>query len=520
MLEALEGPKNRGQQVQVRHIPLPVNGWSTRDKYTASFTREALRYCALIDNWMVIEGRLEVRPGFSTYATGMTDPVYSMMEYAGPDGTRKIFAATYATSSACKIWDVTSSGAASSVHTGLSGAEWQHVMFATTSGSYLMMANGADAVKAFDGTSWTTPTLTGVTSANIIGITSHKGRLWLTEKSTLNAWYLPAFAITGTVSKFNLATFCKRGGYLMGIASWSLDSGTGPDDYIVFVTSEGEVVVYSGLDPNSVDEWSLVGVYKIDRPISRRCFTKFGADLAIFTESGIVRLSQILGGARPRDAISDPIREAFVAAVGGARSTFGWEVFEYSTRGWLMANVPLSVSNKYEQYIFNPLMGAWFRFTGLNGRAWVQSGNYLYFGGTGETYIWDNGQADDDGSAVTADIGFAWWNYGAATVKRFSLMRPHFFTDGEVTPIAEMKCEFDESDPVSEGAGAEAVTGTEWDAGDWDTFDWASGLVAIREWLTAEGEGTVAAPRIKVSTLSARIALTAVDVAYMDGGIL
>lgn len=520
MLEALEGPKTRGQVVQVRHIPLPVNGWSLRDKYTASFTREALRYCAHIDNWMIIEGRLEIRPGLTTYATGMTDPVYSMMEYAGPDGTRKVFAATFAAANACKIWDVTSSGAATSVHTGLVGAEWQHTMFATTSASYLMMANGADAVKAYDGTSWTTPALTGVTSANIIGITAHKGRLWLTEESTLNAWYLPAFAITGTVSKFNLATFCKKGGYLMGIASWSVDGGGGPDDYIVFVTSEGEVVVYAGIDPNSVDEWTLIGIYKVDRPISRRCFAKFGADLAVFTESGVVMLSQVLASVSPRDATSDPIRDAFVSAVSEARSAFGWEVFEYSTRGWLMANIPQNGGNTFEQFVYNPLMGAWFRFTGLNGRAWVQSGNYLYFGGTGNTYVWDNGQLDDNGEQITADIGFAWWNYGSAKVKRFSLMRPHFFTDGEVTPIAEIKVEFDETDPTATADSAEAIAGTAWDDGDWDTFDWAGDLIPVREWLTASGEGTVAAPRIRISTISARIALTAVDVAYIDGGIL
>lgn len=524
---ALEGPRHRFQTARIVPVPIPMSGWSTRDKYVSAFSKAALKYCPYTDNWMWVDGRVTIRPGYSSYATGMTDPVRTLMEYSGTGGTKKIFAATYAAGSACKIWDASSAGAASSLVTGLVGADWQSTMFATTSGNYLMMANGADAFRAYDGTNFSTPSLTGVTAANIINVASHKGRLWLVEKSTLNAWYLPAFAISGTASKFNLGPFCPHGGYLMAIGSWSLDSGNGPDDLIVFVTSEGDVVVYQGLDPNSTSEWGLVGVYKIDKPIGRRCLTKFGADLVVFTESGPVRLSNILSGQNVdgRDLLADAIRDEFVAASTSYKPTFGWEISTYTKRGgWLWANIPQSATaegnQNFAQYVFNPLMNAWFRLTGLNGYCFLQSADLMHFGGNGQTYIWDNDQIDDDGSAVTADIGFGWWNYGTGNLKDFTLMRPHFFTDGELTPVVEMKVEFDESAPTSQAEATEAPAGGTWDDDDWDDASWSGGLVPVREWLTASGSGTVAAPRIKVSTISAKVSLTQVDVAFVDGGIL
>jgi hypothetical protein len=524
MLTALEGPRHRAQMAQVQPIPIPVNGWSTRDKYTASFSRAALRYSPFTRNWMWVDGRITVRPGFSEWATDMTDPVQSLMEYSGPDGTRELFAATFASASGCKLWDVTSNDAATEIDDGLTSAQWQHTMFATTSGNYLWMCNGADAIKAYDGSSWTEPSITGVTGSNIIHVCNHKGRLWLVEKETLNAWYLAPFAISGAASKFPLGQLASKGGSLMAIASWSIDGGNGPDDMIAFITTEGQVIIYHGLDPNTTSDWGLVGVYAIDKPISRRCVIKFGADLVIFTESGPVQLSQVLANPDPRDTLADPIRDEYIAAVTSYRSQFGWEISYYTRRGWIFVNLPRSASGestaRFEQYVFNPLMKAWFRFTELNGSCWCQSGNAMYFGGVGSVYIWDNNDIDDNGDAVVADISFPWWSYGSGNKKQFSLIRPHFFTDGEVVPFVEMKVEYDETDPTAQAESTVAPTGAEWDDEEWDAADWSGGIVPYREWLTASGEGTVAAPRIKVSNLSASISLTQIDVAYVDGGII
>jgi hypothetical protein len=41
---------------------------------------------------------------------------------------------------------------------------------------------------------------------------------------------LPVASIAGTAAKLTIAPFCKLGGYLVDIGSWSRDGGSGPDD--------------------------------------------------------------------------------------------------------------------------------------------------------------------------------------------------------------------------------------------------------------------------------------------------
>ena len=41
------------------------------------------------------------------------------------------------------------------------------------------------------------------------------------------------------------------------VAGWPQDGGQGIDDLTLFITSEGEVLVYAGSDPSNADDWSL-----------------------------------------------------------------------------------------------------------------------------------------------------------------------------------------------------------------------------------------------------------------------
>jgi hypothetical protein len=118
---------------------------------------------------------------------------------------------------------------------------------------------------------WTSPSITVATSANLIGVTAHVQRLWFVEKDKIDPWYLPVAAISGAAAKLTIGPFCKLGGYLMAIGSWSRDGGSGPDDMLVLVTSKGEVLIYSGTDPSSSTTFGLVGTFRIAEPIGRRC---------------------------------------------------------------------------------------------------------------------------------------------------------------------------------------------------------------------------------------------------------
>src|SRR5258708_25671776 len=48
--------------------------------------------------------------------------------------------------------------------------------------------------------------------------------------------------------------------------------------------------IYDGLNPADT-AWTLKGLYKISKPLGRRCILKAGGDIAIMTEDGIVPMS-------------------------------------------------------------------------------------------------------------------------------------------------------------------------------------------------------------------------------------
>jgi hypothetical protein len=62
-------------------------------------------------------------------------------------------------------------------------------------------------------------------------------------------WYLPVNSISGAANPLDFGAIARNGGYMQAMGTWTLDAGQGADDYAVFVTSMGEVIVYNGTDP-------------------------------------------------------------------------------------------------------------------------------------------------------------------------------------------------------------------------------------------------------------------------------
>jgi hypothetical protein len=168
----------------------------------------------------------------------------------------------------------------------------------------------------------------------------------------------------------------------MAMGTWTIDAGYGVDDLAVFVTSNGEVIVYKGTDPSSAATWSLVGVWQLASPISRRCFLKYSGDLLLLTLDGVEPLSGALQSSRtnPRVALSDKIQSAISDATTLYGSTFGWQMIHYPKAGFLLVNVPVSVGQQ-QQYVMNTITKAWANFTGWAANCWELLNDNLYFGG-------------------------------------------------------------------------------------------------------------------------------------------
>tara|TARA_R100000315_G_scaffold48802_1_gene23111 strand:- start:896 stop:1891 length:996 start_codon:yes stop_codon:yes gene_type:complete len=325
-------------------------------------------------------------------------------------------------------------------------------------------------------------------------------------------------SIAGTVATFDLASIATRGGTLSAIGTWTRDGGDGSDDLAVFLTSEGEAIVYAGTNPGSADAWSLVGVFNIGRPIGRRCVEKVGADLIVTTENGFLPLSKVLplGLSAPSQAISDKISGSVKEAARSFKSTFGWQTVLYPKGGFGLFNVPNSTVRDYHQYVVNLTTGSWCRFTGMNGNAWVVHEGNLYFGASGAVLLADTG-ANDSGTAIEGNGKTSFQYFGGrGALKQFTLIRPIIASDGALPVSIGFDVDFKNGTSVYTPSSVTSE-GAAWDTATWDDAEWASASEPIQTWRSVTGVGYNAAIRIRTSTTNQSVAWHATDVQYITG---
>lgn len=519
----LATPKRERKAVaQATSVPAPIAGWNARDPLAAMKPEDAI----YLDNWWPTPTAVELRAGSTNWATGITGTVETLASYSTPGGTEKLFGAVNTTN--YPIYNVTSSGAVGAAETlpyTPTSARWQHVNITTAAGSYLYMMNGVDKPLLYDNTTWTaidgasSPAITGVTTTKLINPWMHKNRLWMLETGTLKAWYLPVDSVGGAAASLDVSAVCQRGGFLMAGGTWTIDAGDGVDDYLVMITSEGEVVVYRGTDPASIATWSIVGRWEIGSPIGRRCFHKFAGDLLVICQDGVMPMSKALQSSRvnPRVALTDRIQYAMSQAATQYNSNFGWELCLYPVENMLLLNVPTS-STTSEQYAMNTISGAWCRFQGWNANCWEFHNEAIYFGTNGKVVKAWNG-VDDMGLNIVADAKSAFNYFSDRSQKLFTLARPIIVANAAPPLAIGLNFDFDDSDPTGVVSGA-VTTGGIWDTSLWDSGVWGGDPSIIKSWQGIRGIGFCAATRLKFEGKNYSISWISTDYVYQKGGIL
>ena len=106
----------------------------------------------------------------------------------------------------------------------------------------------------------------------------------------MDAWYLPIDSVGGVLAKIPLAGAATLGGKLIAGASWSLDAGDGIDDKNVFITSEGEVLIFTGSQPRRRRQLAAGGRYRTSPPMGMNAHVSVGGDLLLLTVDGIIPL--------------------------------------------------------------------------------------------------------------------------------------------------------------------------------------------------------------------------------------
>ena len=575
-------------------VPAPIGGWNARDSVAEMNPLDAV----VLNNFYPTPSQIQLRKGYTEYATGITGQVDTLMQYSG-GSTSKLFAAAGSV-----IYDVSSAGAAVSVVTGQGSDRLQYVNASTSGGNFLVAVNGADAPLIYDGTNWikyatintaqtisnltssgTTCTLvtsvahglvtgnqvtiagaspaayngtfkitvvngttftytalsapasspasplgtytvakflTNTTIANLIHINLHKERLYFVETGTLKFYYLAPNAISGALSSFDLGAVARNGGYIMAMGTWTLDAGYGVDDYAVFITNNGEVIVYKGSDPSDPDNWSLIGVWQLGQVFARRCFFKFAGDLLLITQDGIVPLASALQSSRldPRINITDKIYYAVSEAADLYNTEFGWQIHYYAKQNMLIFNIP--VIGGQQQFVMHNITKAWASFSGINATCFEVYDEDMYFGGNGFVgRFWDGLSDNDQNIRASCQQAYSYFD-ARGQLKRFTMVRPILFTDnGLPTVLCGINTDFETQNNIGQVSFNPALVSVGiWDTSLWDDAEWGGGNTISKNWQGVTGIGYAAGIILNIASQDIDVRWASTDYVMERGAIL
>lgn len=500
--QALRPNPARAAFGKVTPLPFPVAGLNYRDSIAAMKAEDAL----VLDNIFPETTYGRLRRGFAEWATDLPGPVETLMEYAG--ATREFFAA-----SDDSIFDVSAGGPVGAAVLGsLGNARFQHVMFSNTGGTYLVAVNGADGVVTYDGTTWTTQTITGATASDFFQVASWKNRLWFAEQGSTSVWYLGTAAISGAATELILGGVWRHGGTIARIIATSYDTtASGAQDYIGFLSTNGELALYQGTDPSNASTFGLVGVYLMGAPIGDRCSYQSGGDTVVITNDGALSLLEMMRvgdrAAAPRASITDRIGVVFAQDVALHKLNYGWQIIGYPARHMALLNVPTSATTA-QQWVMNTITGAWCRFTGHDAACWSLYNNDLYFGGlaAGVVYRADTGLSDD-GAAIPWALKTAYQDCGAkGALKKFTMLQPVVVTNSGTT--FGVGVDVDYGDAVIDSTFSFQTGAGLWDVALWDLAVWG-GLEMVRDWIAVANIGRVASVMMRGATRGVEMQINA-----------
>ena len=496
-------------QVIPKTLPAPLRGLSLNENPAFMQPGGAV----LLDNWFPTDAAIKLRGGSKTWtrlgteATPDTAPVQSLFNYIA-GGNRRLFAATDS-----KIYECTTGAPFSPAITPSAGnpafaftdGHWSTAIIAAPDGkNYLIGCNDdGNPVIRFDGTGWQQLSATAVTPPSLItgpagtplagipmaGLThvwKYRNRLFFIQGGTWYAWYLDIDSVGGALKGISLAGAATLGGSLLSGFAWTASAGDGIDDKCCFLTTEGEVLIFTGSNPGDPLNWSQQGRYQIAKPMGKNAWLKMGGDVLVITKDGIVPISQCLNKdieSLEFSAITVNLRPEFKQEVA-ARGNLPWMMRKWDEHGGLFVTLPGGSPGSYRCYVANTITGAWCRFTGWDALCFEIHDNRLFFGTQqGRVVECDVGGMDEGSVLVptTAPVSYVCsvvygWEVFGAPPNTFTLRqaRVSFRTKARepFVPQVTASVNYNFQLPAPPPPGPDPGLQDAWDEGLWDTALW------------------------------------------------
>lgn len=500
---------SRGKRALPTTLTAPTGGLNGRDALADQAPNDAY----LLENWFPTGTSVDSRGGSVDFSTGMPGAVESLEVYTGAAGSKML------AFSDGDIYNVTLGGAVgAAIATGKTSNKVTTAMFSNAGSQFLLIYSGADQPLSYDGTTLTGLTITGMTGSQntLFAPMAFKGRMYLAQAGQLGFYYLGIGAIQGAASFFDLQQQCLHGGGMAAITSFSQESeGAGPQDYALFVTTEGEYVLYAGTDPSNAATWALVGRYYGPPPIGKRGWFKFRSDVYFITEEGILSFSEIrqMGEENNQTQYLTAKLGSFFKDAVIYEDTHGWEGIIYPRGGMVMVNVPLAAaeSGGYQQFVLSTLSkDAWTKFTGWNGICWTLFNRRAYFGTfDGKIVLADEGFMDN-GDMIECSAGQAWNTFddnngmGEAD-KQFHIVTFAMSADGAPSIGASLNVNYEDDEPTTFTALVPSTGGADWDVADWDVADWGGSSITQNVSVPVGKLGYIASIRMRAVSTASKI---------------
>jgi len=530
----------QARPIQTGSLPAPLGGINSNDPLANMDPND----CVYMYNLIPMLNGLHVRDGYVEWKTAVAGtggvrtliPVKSQNASGGSQD--RLFAVTI-----LGIYEVTSSGTAPAIvvsfpiTTGNAGyGHWFE--YTTTSLQYIIYLDEANGMYTFNvGTNtWLKVTLggganqiSGVDPANLVHGCSYKGRLWLVERDSSRAWYLAPDALYGAATKFELGNKFLKGGFLVGTYIYMVNGSVGPQKFLVFISSVGDVSLWTGTDPASATTWDSAGsFYAGDIPAGRNIAnsTQFNGDLLIISIYGVIPVSNLIAGLTINDkkiAFTDKISALINSQIFQTRNQRGWEIVAHPKENLIIINSPLLAGNPYLQFVQNVATQGWGIFRGIPYQCSAVYNGELYFGTSDNRVCVHRGDVDNESLAGTGSTAIN-WSLLTAFIKSTpnqkipSFIRAYFSAANAPSWDAQVAYDYNTLENTATIPNT-TPKGDVWSLGLWDTAIWGSNSTSYEDIRGLAGIGVNMAIALRGSSIS-QTTFLGFETAYREGGFM
>lgn len=539
-------------------IIAPINGLNIRDP----LANMQSRYALVLDNFFPRASDLQLRKGYVLYSSCYDidhkdrPPFVRLLSYAPATSTGNCLFAV-SDEGFIKLDTNKHTTPILKIDSPATNGLWQSVNFSNAADDWLWCCcgDGVNKARVYDGTKWTilddtsTPALDY--STEWVDVCSFKRRLWMARRNSDVLYYLDVLAIAGTekdktLYSLPLGSLWNRGGSIIKIMNLTLDSGSGADDYLCIFSTEGQVAVYKGSNPNNDNDWGMVGIYDIPKPLSANCFIKYGGDIILMTENGLLAFSEMFQTIEIKHSImsSAIIHNAWLEAVdrlrlvGKDKGLTLQQIGQYCSlclygeQNMLICSFLHDITTDedtgepryiYIQYVLNTESRAWCRFKDLHMSAFTNHRDSVYCISSRYFYKFWEGYTDNK-ILITAIMKTAYFfPSGRGTNSRITLIRPTFQT--QVVNVRYSLVIDSDYKELQRLKTPKVITNMRplgiWDEALWDEAYWVGEPRVSQDWTTISHYiGKAMSLRLKIASRGQEVLLVGFDLITQSGGMI